>query len=59
MKKTLYLSDMKPSNNLHYQYEAPYIYYDRHYRKWMEDLVYFDDLDQISDNLRNLGYRVV
>ena len=58
LRKTLFVSQAVASQNREYYWEAPYIFYDRHYRKWMQDAWYFDDKEQVTKNARAKGFLI-
>ena len=56
LRKTLFLSETNASGRPERRYQAPYIFYDRPYRKWRQDLWYFDDKEVVSEQARAKGY---
>lgn len=58
LRKTLFLSEARPTTNLNFSQEAPVIFYDIRYRKWVQDLWYFDYLPETKEQAKQLGYLI-
>ena len=59
MKKTIYLSDKKETvNNSKWDYECPYIFYDKRRKKWLEDTWYFNDEEEVFTKAKREGYTI-
>jgi hypothetical protein len=58
MRKTVFVSKATPSTSMTYDYQCPYIFYDRRSKKWREDTAYFDDEQQFLAKMRTLGFKI-
>lgn len=60
MKKTIYLSQAIEINNhpSGYKFSCPYLFYDKHYRKWYEDTIYFMDEKSFKEIAKHTGFQI-
>lgn len=55
MRKTLFLTDAKKSNNSKYKFEAPYTFF---HHKWYGDTWYFNSFKEIEEKAKQQGYLI-
>ena len=58
LRKTLFVSQKVSGQDRKHRWQAPYIFFDRHYRKWYEDTWYFDNVDVVTQEARARGFAI-
>jgi len=56
MKRTVFISEKKPSDSSLFKWQCSYIFWDKVSKKWYEDTTYFDDDKITKEYWRKKGY---